>query len=174
VVGFIEHGFTETGRELERYDFDYLGAAKYDYQDKGRPLAVLSDWQTFWYCLGMCLFTYYGYRSYPAMDSLRALTGWSDFDLDEAIRAGERIITLRHCFNLREGLRPQDFTLPDRLRGVPPFEEGPTAGQTIDFETVKKDYYRERDWDLASGWPSTSKLRQLGLDRLVGESTEEH
>ena len=66
VVGFIEHGFTETGRELERYDFDYLGAAKYDYRDKGRPLAVLSDWQTFWYCLGMCLFTYYGYRSYPA------------------------------------------------------------------------------------------------------------
>ncbi len=94
VVGFIEHGFTETGRELERYDFDYLGAAKYDYKDKGRPLAVLSDWQTFWYCLGMCLFTYYGYRSYPVMDGFRALTGWrSDFDLDEAIRAGEWIIT---------------------------------------------------------------------------------
>lgn len=169
VMGLMEHGFTETGKELDKYDFDYLGAAKYDYQGKGRPLAVLSDWQTFWYCLGMCLYTYYAYHSYPVLDSLRALTGWSDFDLDEAIRAGERIITLRQCFNIREGLRPQEFTLPDRLRGVPPLSGGPTAGQTVDLETVKRDYYKERDWDLDSGMPSADKLRQLGLTQLVME-----
>lgn len=171
VVGFIEHGFTETGKELDAYDFDYLGAAKYDYKDKGRPLAVLSDWQTFWYCCGMCLFTYYAYNSYPVIESMRALTGWSDFDVEEAIRAGERIITLRHCFNLREGLRPQEFTLPDRLRGVPPLEAGPTGGETVDLEAVKEDYYDKRDWDLASGMPSAGKLRQLGLTQLVGQLT---
>jgi aldehyde:ferredoxin oxidoreductase len=168
VVGFIEHGFTEAGKELDAYDFDYLGAAKYDYADKGRPLAVLSDWQTLWFCCGLCLFTYYAYNSYPVIEGMRALTGWSDFDLDEAIRAGERIVTLRHCFNLREGLRPQDFSLPDRLRGVPALEAGPTAGQTIDLEKVKKDYYDKRDWDLKSGLPSAGKLSELGLAQLVG------
>jgi aldehyde:ferredoxin oxidoreductase len=170
VVGFIEHGFTETGKELGTYDFDHLGADKYSYEDKGRPLAVLSSWQTLWYCLGLCLFTYYGYNRYPAIEGIRALTGWNDFDLDEAIRTGERIVTLRHCFNLREGLRPQEFTLPARLMGAPPLSEGPTAGQTVDFEAVKKDYYRERDWDPATGMPSVAKLTLLGLTELVRET----
>ena len=167
-VGFMEHGWTE--KELDHSQFAHLGKEKYiNFDSKGKPMALLNSWLHFFYATGLCLFTYYAYNQYPVLDALKANTGWKDFDLEEAIKAGERINTLRHCFNLREGINPQKITLPKRLMGVPPLPSGPIAGVTIDIEKVKKSYYKEMDWDLVTGKPSAEKLASLGLSGLVSD-----
>ena len=155
-VGFIEHGWSE--KELDQTRFAHLTAEKYNYNNKGKPLALLNQWFQFFYATGMCLFTYYAYAHYPVVDSLKAITGWDDFSMDEAIKTGERINTLRHCFNIREGINPQKL-----------YSKGPTAGVTIDFEAVRKSYYEELDWDINTGKPSDKKLEALKLSGLVND-----
>jgi len=164
-MGLIEHGWTE--KVLYPTLFENLPREKYNYESKGKTAAILRHWYQFIYSLGMCAFTYYAYNHYPLVDALIALTGWYDFDTEEALKAGERINTLRHCFNIREGLNPQNITLPKRLMGVPPFTSGPTAGVTIDMDKVKKSYYDELDWDIITGKPSKDKLFALNLFDLV-------
>jgi len=166
-VGFIEHGWSD--KELAQFGLDDLGSKKYDYNSKGKPLAILNKWFQFFNSAGMCLFTKFGYNHYPLLEAFQAVTGWKDFDLEEALVAGERINTLRHCFNLREGLEPQTFRLPPRAQGIPPLKAGPTAGVTIDIETVRRSYYQEMEWDLTTGLPSPRKLETLNLAGLVSD-----
>ncbi len=48
-------------------------------------------------------------------------------------------------FNLREGLRPDEDTLPRRFVDAP-IPDGPAAGTTIDITRLVSDYYREKGW----------------------------
>jgi Aldehyde:ferredoxin oxidoreductase len=164
-VGFIEHGWTE--KEMDQNEFAHLAPEKYNYENKGIYLSKLNKWFQFFYGTGMCLFTYYGYKHYPVLDTFKAITGWDDFTLEEALHTGERINTLRHCFALREGVPLHKLTLPKRLLGEPPYAEGPTAGVTLDMDKVRKSYYEELDWDINTGKPSQKKLEELGLSNLV-------
>ncbi|OFW64337.1 MAG: hypothetical protein A2Z35_04775 [Actinobacteria bacterium RBG_19FT_COMBO_36_27] len=163
-IGFLEHGFTE--KELDQSQFEHLTREKYNYENKGKPLFLLNTWYQFFYSLGMCMYTYYGYTHFPVIEALKAETGWDDFTLDEAMKAGERIYTLRQCFALREGVDMKNITLPKRLMGIPPLKTGLTAGVTLDMETVKKDYYKAFDWDPETAKPSKKKLEYLNLSKL--------
>jgi aldehyde:ferredoxin oxidoreductase len=49
-------------------------------------------------------------------------------------------------FNLREGLRPEDDTLPLRFIDQP-IPDGPAKGTTINIRKLVKDYYKEKGWD---------------------------
>ncbi len=49
-------------------------------------------------------------------------------------------------FNLREGLRPEDDTLPPRFIDRP-IPDGPAKGTTVDIRRMVKDYYKEKGWD---------------------------
>jgi aldehyde:ferredoxin oxidoreductase len=75
-----------------------------------------------------------------------------------------RIQTLRHLFNTREGISPQDFVLPERIIGRPPLSDGPLKGVAIDIETLKAEYFREMGWNEETGIPSEEKLRELSLE----------
>jgi aldehyde:ferredoxin oxidoreductase len=115
---------------------------------------------------GLCLMpANWGYR---LDEAIAAVTGW-DFTVAELLLTGERIQTLRHAFNVREGLRPADFKLPDRLIGKPPLKEGPTAGVTIDIDTLVKEYYEAMAWDTETGAPARERLRTLGLAELAAD-----
>jgi aldehyde:ferredoxin oxidoreductase len=48
-------------------------------------------------------------------------------------------------FNLREGLRPEEDTLPDRFINHP-IPDGPAKGVTIDIGRLVNDYYKEKGW----------------------------
>jgi aldehyde:ferredoxin oxidoreductase len=43
---------------------------------------------------------------------------------------------------------------------------GVSAGQKIDFETMKASYFEAMGWDLRSGKPYPATWRELGLDEL--------
>ena len=115
---------------------------------------------------GICLFAYVSYPSQFIPDFLTAVTG-SEYTLDSCLNIGERIGTMRHLFNLREGLNPLKYFMNPRAVGKPPLKEGPLANVTIDDDTMVKDYLKAVDWDLTTTRPSVKKLRELGLSQLV-------
>ncbi len=94
------------------------------------------------------------------------MTGW-DFNWEEGLKAGRRILTLKQAFNAREGLKPEDFKLPKRF--MAPLSVGPSAGVEIDFDTLKKGYFEAMGWDIKSGKPNRQTLVELGLDKLTGD-----
>ena len=116
---------------------------------------------------GMCMFMYMTLPAAKAVaEFISAVTGW-DVTMDELIKTGERIQNLRHAFNLREGLNPLQFKVPDRLLGRPPQKEGPLAGVTVDEDTMAKEYLTAMDWDLKTAKPSKKKLQELGLEDVA-------
>ncbi|HEY32855.1 MAG TPA: aldehyde ferredoxin oxidoreductase family protein [Dehalococcoidia bacterium] len=120
-------------------------------------------------CAGMCLFVYWAYPNVePIAEFMRAVTGW-DITNDELLRTGERISNIRQAFNIREGLNPMEFKVPDRVLGQPPHTEGPLAGVTIDEKTLDKEYLAAMDWDLKTAKPSKKKLLELDLADVAQE-----
>jgi aldehyde:ferredoxin oxidoreductase len=100
---------------------------------------------------------------------ISAVTGWTQRQEDLYL-IGNRIATMRQAFNAREGLTPRDFTLPDRVRGNPPFTSGPLAGITLSPQKQVQDYFNIMGWDYHTGKPSNNTLRELQLLDLMLES----
>lgn len=115
---------------------------------------------------GMCLL---GMGFMPAAaitDFINLATGW-DLSMDDLLKIGERIANIRQAFNAREGVNVNDFKFPGRIIGNPALEAGPTAGKTVDLETLRKDFLTARGWDIVTGRPGTGKLIELGLDDVA-------
>ena len=138
---------------LERYG---------DYTGKGPMLALGAQFFQFYSSAGLCALLLLG-STVPAAEYVAAVTGW-EMDWSEALKAGKRILTLRQAFNAREGIVPRDFCLPERL--LPALGVGVSAGQKIDFETMKASYFTAMGWDLRSGRPYPTTWTELGLDEL--------
>jgi aldehyde:ferredoxin oxidoreductase len=120
-------------------------------------------------CAGMCLFVYMALPNVePIAEFMRTITGW-DITNDELLKTGERIANLRQAFNIREGLNPLQFKVPDRIIGKPPQKEGPLAGITVDEDTLDKEYLAAMDWDLKTAKPSKNKLLELNLEDVAKE-----
>ncbi len=100
----------------------------------------------------------------PVAELIAPVTGW-DFGWEEGLKTGKRILTLRQAFNAREGLKPEEFKLPQRL--MTPQPAGPAAGVRIDFEALKKGYFQAMGWNAETGKPDRQTLADLGLDNLT-------
>lgn len=101
------------------------------------------------------------------VEALQTVTGW-DIDMDEIIKTGHRIVTMRQAFNVREGLKTP-WKFPDRMMGIPPKKEGPRAGITLNADDLFNEYYQELDWDVKTGKPSQKVLLELDLDDVAKE-----
>ena len=95
--------------------------------------------------------------------ALNLVTGW-DTTPDELKLAGERINNLKKQFNIREGWRREDDTLPPRILDEP-LPDGAGAGVSLsreDLEMMRAAYYDARGW-TAEGMIPDGKLGELGL-----------
>jgi aldehyde:ferredoxin oxidoreductase len=136
---------------------------------RGEARKIGSNFHHTLVCAGMCLFVYWAFPDVsPIAEFMKAVTGW-DITNDEMLKTGERISNLRQAFNIREGLNPMQFKLPDRVLGKPPKKEGPLAGVTIDEDTMNSEYLKAMDWDLKTAKPSQKKLLELGLEDAARE-----
>ncbi|MBM4428951.1 MAG: aldehyde ferredoxin oxidoreductase family protein [Chloroflexi bacterium] len=120
---------------------------------------------------GLCMF---GYLSYPIQaipDQFKAVTGW-DMDMAEMFKTGERIYTMRHAFNLREGLNPLVRNVPGRLVGEPPLQEGNVKGVTVDHKTLTKEFLEHLGWDKRTTVPSKTSLKKLGMEFLIDDMAQ--
>ena len=96
------------------------------------------------------------------------ITGW-DMSADDLRLAGECINNLKKQFNIREGWRRADDTLPPRV-----FQEalptGVAAGVGLDkqdLDMMIQGYYRARGW-RNDGTIPMGKFQELELDDVVG------
>jgi aldehyde:ferredoxin oxidoreductase len=118
-------------------------------------------------CVGMCEFMWMSLGSAEVLTaSLNAATGW-DVTMQELTKTGERIATLRHAFNLREGINPLKVNVPGRLVGKPPLESGPLKGVSMEVDTLINEYLKAMDWDPVTAKPSAKRLQELGLEDVA-------
>lgn len=136
---------------------------RFGVEGKGRLVAYFEDVRAISDSLGLCKFLGRGSYFFPErlVGLVQAVQG-GRVEGERLQLLGERIVNAERLFNLREGLTPADDTLPRRA-----FEEhipdGPVAGRIVELEPMLQEYYSVRDWDLTSGQPADTKLRQLGL-----------
>jgi len=138
---------------------------KYDPTNKGKVHAIWAARQHLVETSGACLFAADGLR-FPLLEFLKAVTGW-DLSYEELIKTGQRIATLLHAFNLREGFKPADFTMPPRVAGNPPLRVGPLKDITIDFESLKRQYYEAMGFEPDTGRIRKERVVELGLQDVL-------
>jgi aldehyde:ferredoxin oxidoreductase len=96
---------------------------------------------------------------------LSAVTGW-DVDGAELRQAGRRIVMAKRVFNIREGWRPEDDWLPERLLSEP-LELASGRVATLTPERLRgmiDGYYAARGLD-SEGRPGASSLTDLHLNQ---------
>jgi len=125
-------------------------------------------------CPTMCVFLLDMAMAPRATEStaafMEAVTGLA-FTPEEVTRVGERVNNLARAFNLREGFKRADDTLPERLM-TEPLQSGASKGQLIsrkDLDAMLDEYYTVREWDANTGIPSKKKLKELNLDYVCNE-----
>lgn len=121
--------------------------------------------------LSVCKFTF---APHPAgvytpnhlVEIVNAVTGW-DMSLWELMKASERAINLARLYNIREGHKAEEDTLPERFfQGL---EFGSRKGQRInrdEFLRARDIYYKMAGWD-ERGHPTKEKLYELDLGWAV-------
>ena len=115
--------------------------------------------------LGMCMFTYW-FQSYPMLELIKAIVGW-ELSIDEILKIGLRIQTLRQAFTVREGVILANNELPGRVVGNPPFETGPNRGKTVDYKADIKEFCKKMGWNPENGYPLKETLAELNLDFVI-------
>jgi aldehyde:ferredoxin oxidoreductase len=138
---------------------EYERVDKHDYGSKGALAAETVKMMHAVNCSGICAFAPMSFEELT--DVVNAITG-QGYDYEGILEVGERAAILRQAFNVREGFVPDDFKLPERVRGNPPLEAGPTAGVTIDLELQNRRFYEAMGWDPETGVPSGERILALG------------
>jgi aldehyde:ferredoxin oxidoreductase len=147
--------------ELTIGEFD-----RYTYTGKGPMSATASKYLQVGASAGVCLMPMMFFGNFPLVDFLNAVTGW-DADVAEMLNTGNRLMTLRQAFNIREGVEAADVQLPDRMKGIPAQTDGPLAGVTIDVDSLAREYRLAMGWDADTARPTDETLEKLGLAQLV-------
>lgn len=94
---------------------------------------------------------------------LYPLTGIEEFRSVRYLRqTAERIVNLKRCFNLREGVGRESETIPRRFTEEP-MPTGPAKGHVCNLEPMLREYYLYRRWDYDTGLPYEETLEEVGL-----------
>ena len=154
----------ENARDLGPYqEFKGSKAGMDDFQAKIDIYRRGHSWFHFVEACGLCSFVM-NTGTLPIVDVVRAVTGW-DLTAEELLLTGERIQALRQLFNFREGIRPDDFRLPERIVEPPPI--GPGKEKRYRIDDIRRTYFQAMNWDPETGEPSPKRLRELGMEGLL-------
>jgi len=110
---------------------------------------------------GICFYAFFAITLKEVRALLEAATGFEFGSSKNLEKVGERIYNLTRLFNVREGFRSRDDTLPERLLSEP-MSSGPAKGLVVNLGPMLKEYYQLRGWD-DEGVPTREKLVELGL-----------
>jgi aldehyde:ferredoxin oxidoreductase len=138
---------------------------KYNPEGKGKYHAIIAGWQHMMNASGACIFAADS-LNFRYVELMKAITGW-ELDAPMCARIGQRIATMMHAFNLREGFKPSDFTMPERARGNPPLTAGSLKDVTLDFEELKRQYYEAMSLDYTTGKIDPDRIKALGLQDIL-------
>ncbi|MFW9873239.1 MAG: aldehyde ferredoxin oxidoreductase family protein [Candidatus Thorarchaeota archaeon] len=140
-------------------DFRKMGDERFEAHKLVNALSQFSN------SLGLCLFSSM-FSKYPLLELIKAATGW-DISIEELIKIGQRIQTLRQAFTIREGVILAENELPGRAFGDPPFEIGPHKGKTIDYKSDYRGFCEKMGWNTENGYPLKDTLINLNLELVI-------
>ena len=114
--------------------------------------------------LGLCQFSLLT-GNFPVLEFVNLVTGF-DLSIEDIVTIGERILTLKHIFNLREGINPLDHELPDRV--LEKADRGPNNAVSPSKEQkLISDFLTSLNWDTTTTVPNEERLKALGLDGFI-------
>jgi aldehyde:ferredoxin oxidoreductase len=108
-----------------------------------------------------------------ALEAFNAATGMG-LTIDDLIRAEERLVHLERAFDVREGIRRENDTIPRKWL-TQKLDAGPHKGAIIEedrFEKMKDTYYQKRGWDVKTGVPKRETLEKFGLSGVARDLGE--
>ncbi len=160
LAAYAERGYSLTVHpDLETPPVDIYD---FDSKDRAQMYSTVISYDRVMSASGACMFSM-ALSTYPLPELISSVTGW-DFKVSELLKTGLRIQTMRHLFNVREGLTVKDFTIPKRFKKAQKI--GPVAGITVDFDSLRRRYFEGMGWDTETGVPTRQTLRELGLDNI--------
>ncbi|HPS41446.1 MAG TPA: aldehyde ferredoxin oxidoreductase C-terminal domain-containing protein, partial [Anaerolineaceae bacterium] len=107
-----------------------------------------------------------GVHLWRLVDYLNVASGWT-LSGDEYMEIGKRIQTMRQLFNVRQGLKPADWHLPERIEGKPPATEGVIKGITLRTDENVRYHWKAFGWDETTGEPLAATVNALGIPALL-------
>lgn len=132
---------------------------------KGFLAKIVQDFDSVVQSAVICLFATYSIGPTEMARALTIATG-VPFNAQDVLKTGERIFNLQRAFNSRFGITSADDKLPARL--LTSKEGSPVAGFVPNIKEQLAEYYDLRDWEV-DGKPSKSKLKEIGLDFVIGD-----
>ena len=144
---------------------------KYDFSEQGPHNGIIdvesASYGEFENAVGICQFcSVYGVSMYePVYDMV---TGWSISGEGELVEFGRRSFLTRLCYNIREGLKKEDYTASPRILGIPKLPRGVTKGVTIENTVLADRFFRALGCDPDTFYPTRKTLLQArGLDDMA-------
>jgi len=146
----------------------------------GRYTAHMENWYTIHDCMGTCSRPFIGMLYFkPMLSELYSAVTGIETTHEDLLITGERVWNLVKAVNLREGFDRKDDAMPERLLNEP-LKFGDKKYVLSDYfrshritreewEWLLDGYYDERGWDLERGWPTKSKLAELGLKNIADD-----
>lgn len=116
---------------------------------------------------GGCYFGFIlGTAIYPMFEWLEAATGWGKTP-DDYMYIGKRVFTMRHLFNIKQGLDPWYSRPHGRMVGEPPLKVGKNAGKTVPIDAKIKCTWKNAGFDEETGIPLDETVKELRLDYFL-------
>ncbi len=132
---------------------------RFDDIEAGKLAVKIQDFRAVYNALIMCHFA-----MPPFEDTVKALTlatGW-DYSIADVMQVGTRITNLKRLLNKKLGLTKENDRLPKVMSyGL---KEGGTEGKTPNLAVQLKEYYKMRDWDPKTGFPTEKCLKDIELE----------
>lgn len=129
--------------------------------EKAANVARHQNWRTLFNSLVMCFFA--NVTPETVLDLINAATD-VDWSFEDMLKAGERAWNLKRVINHRLGLTRENDTLPKAF--LNPYLDDPDnpKGFVPKFADMLTAYYDFRGWHPVTGFPTPSKLSELGLE----------
>ena len=168
------HHSNEWFQQVAKEQFgDAEAAIPTSYKGKARSAVISEHMERVADNLGVCkwLFGLFIYQDTEMVTRVFNLVTGKDWDLNHLLKVSERVRNLERMFDVRQGLRRQDDSLPKKFFDQP-LTHGPYKGEVMDqdkFEQMKDEYYDIRGWDKETGIPTREKLEELGLGDVADE-----
>jgi aldehyde:ferredoxin oxidoreductase len=131
-------------------------------ENKGHLVFIAQNLMCIMDSLKLCKFsTFGGIDAVTIAKWLNLVTGW-DFTLEEMMKAGERMFTLKRMFNNGCGITKADDNLPKRIQ-FKPRGDGPNPDHLPPLKQMLEEYYQYRRWD-ENGFPTDELIEDMGLE----------
>jgi aldehyde:ferredoxin oxidoreductase len=141
--------------------------------DTGRMAKHVEDYYAIEDSLGICALPAQLHRCHT-LDSIAeyysAITGFETGPRELKLR-GEKVWNMYKLLNVREGFDRKDDKIPSWWKAadngvLQDYWEKPISRERL--EGMMDNYYSERGWDVESGLPTESKLKEIALGEFSG------